>query len=854
MVTQFRTYARTKLDGIFSFCNTLLDNPRDVRIPFQKRQLAAMRQATLGRVPSDVRPEMLLVADDLEPECRPVDRTSTLRRLFFARLGFHAACRAELRIQARQFVLALLSFLAIAGLMTQFNLISLISDPLIADYTSKGLMVGLLMIGCYFGYLALGLSRDSYTLLIGDNLITAAEMADARDFAENVLIRSYATDAPEDLSDIFRPLTIDARGRPVDGQIVSHDLLNAYLRGALAGSLPVYGVMGAGLVISAVLGLSSSAWLGAAAGATTAGAALFFAAMRLFVLPSYSGLRMAIASMAIQNSPIAKLVDQKSKEAFVEMEADRQKQVAEAVADKSPLVTLGKSTGILAARRDVFAPSLAGMPMRLSAMDLTMNTLVTGDTGSGKTSCILRPMLAQWIDQDMGGAMVLCGKGQLVNDLRTVAGFRIISPDRDLYAPIEGMSPEDVTDGLAEMHSVKGDDEKSTWTGLAYEYLGSSSKILGLLSIIEPDTWKWTLGGLFDFCFGSRDKAKAIIEGKYARALPEMSGPLRRAWQHWAYSHPETPEKTRASIEVTLRGWFADLMGNSLLESWIDAEEGVRVEDVLLGERIGLHLPESEYGKAGNVISNFAKRRLYRAAQNRGDAWVKGEGGHRQALLMVDECQLLLTQADRKMLPITRSLGLSDCFATQTVDSVSTALGDKESALGETLAAFRNYVGLLTTNPATQKFMESRSGTSWKVVTTSMAAQAVDVMETAATIQLTESNYGDGTIAASYSRSAEISELRSPGIVGESVEIARGLLTKSGITKIWSLLPGALAEKRPNGSVSIGDFPNITAAEISSLLPARGRALACINRAGVTRRDIIQVRPMDNFNAKKGAA
>lgn len=861
MVTQLRKY-EGKLAGFFSPLatfvaqpfRTFIDNPRDFLTPFKKKQLAAMRQATLGRIPHNVRPEMLIVSDMLEPERRPADTKGVIARLFSARLGFHAACRAELRIQARQFLLALLSLVTCLALIGQSSVIQMITDPIVAKYTLNGIMIGLFFLGVYFVYLSIGITRDSYSLLIGDDLITAADMDDARDLAENVLIRTYAKDAPEDLQDIYRQMTVDARGRPVDGQIVSHDLLNDYLIGAYRGALPVYGVIGAGLIVAVMTGLNTSGWIGAVAGTAVSAGALVFAGFRLFALPEYSGMRAGMVSLAIQNSPIAKLVDQKAADAFVELENDRRKQVEEASTDKSPLLKIGTSTGILAARRDQFAPSRAGMPMVLSAMDMTMNTLVTGDTGSGKTSCVLRPWLAQWISLDMGGAMVLCGKGQLVNDLRAVPGFKIISPDRDLYAAMEGMSPEDVTDALAEMFSSKGGkDDQSTWSGLAYKYLGSATKILGILSIMEPDTWKWTLGGLYDFCFGPRDAAKEIIEGKYAKALPNMSGPLRRAWHHWAYFHPATPEKTRSSIEVTLQGWFADLMGNSLLESWIEAEEGVRVEDVLLGERMGLHLPESEYGKAGNVISNFAKRRLYRAAFNRGEVWVSGKDGHRQALLMVDECQLLLTDADRRMLPVTRSFGLSDVFATQTVDSISTALGDKPAALGETLAAFRNYIGFLTTNSATQQFMETRAGTTWKVVTTSMAAQAVDVMETAATVQLTESAYKDGTVAAQFARSSEISGLRSNGVVGESIEIAKSLIQKSGVTKLWSLLPGSLAEKRPNGTVSIGDFPNVTAAEISSLLPARGRALACTTRGGVSRRDIIKVTPMNDFKSIKPA-
>ncbi|MFI4986741.1 MAG: LysR substrate-binding domain-containing protein, partial [Alphaproteobacteria bacterium] len=76
------------------------------------------------------------------------------------------------------------------------------------------------------------------------------------------------------------------------------------------------------------------------------------------------------------------------------VEEARKAQLAEAIADKSPVLNLGTALGVLAARGDLLAPS-AGLGMALSLKDLMQHLLVLGGTGSGKTEGVLRPLCKQ---------------------------------------------------------------------------------------------------------------------------------------------------------------------------------------------------------------------------------------------------------------------------------------------------------------------------------------------------------------------------------------------------------------------------------------------------------------------------
>lgn len=245
------------------------------------------------------------------------------------------------------------------------------------------------------------------------------------------------------------------------------------------------------------------------------------------------------------------------------------------------------------------------------------------------------------------------------------------------------------------------------------------------------------------------------------------------------------------------------------------------------------------------MISNLAKRRFYEAVKRRGESWKNGDGA--RVLLVVDECQALMTDGEAEILPIARSLGLSALFATQNVDGLQIALKDKPAFLEQILGQFRSVVGLAVNTDATCQFLAGRLGSTPRPVYSEVPSPVADAAATVAGMQLAAGAYSAGTLMASVSSTPEIVGLRGRGLAGEAVDMLGKLAEKAGLDKAYKLLPAALREGEKAGSAKIGTHENLTEKEVRNLTAQKFTALAVVNRAGVDRRDLIKLTPVFSF-------
>jgi hypothetical protein len=164
---------------------------------------------------------------------------------------------------------------------------------------------------------------------------------------------------------------------------------------------------GIGSLLSAVATAPLQALIGGVlfigAAGTVAGFGVFYALVKLFLLPELAERRALAAHEARTASPLARLVEESGEASLRQIETARVRQAAIAGDDSSPFIQLGTSTSLLAERRCAFAPSEPGMQVGLSVADLSTHLFVLGDTGTGKTSGMLRPVIAAWAAADAGG-------------------------------------------------------------------------------------------------------------------------------------------------------------------------------------------------------------------------------------------------------------------------------------------------------------------------------------------------------------------------------------------------------------------------------------------------------------------
>jgi len=836
MVEQFRKY---------------IDDPQSLLRDWRLAQTRAMREAVVGQLAEDAPGwpvEQILHDDVSEPEHRPVDRAGQTRRLLFGRAALHVAARIESRLLARQFLLALIALVATL-LLGSLALIAS-KGGLVFTWGSSAAGFSLAMIGGYLLYLASGVARRGYEIFLPRGpMLTDPDKADLRRLAERVLLRVAPDDVPADLADQYRPLTVDADGQPVDGQIVGDDYTTSWLREALSSMLAV--VAAVGLSVFAIGLAMTGVPLFSLLTLPLLVLAVIWTGMKVFLLPDLAKRRGLDALEALRRSPTAKLVDQVSPVVFQKFEAAKVGQITQATADQTPFVDLGRTTGLLSGRRDPFAPTQAGMPCGLSVDDLSTHLLALGATGAGKTAGVLRPVIGSWTDADAGGLLVLDGKGVLPEELADLDGFQVITPGLQVFAPIENLTPDQVADSLYEMFAGQSESKDPFWEKAAAELIRSAAKTLALLVDLEVESWDWTLGHLHHLIFGEGmiDAAKAVVESApESKVLSLMPGHVRRAYDDFTRTFPAMPADTANSIKQNASVWLGLLVNNAQLSAWADAATGVQIEQALHGERIGLLLPEFKFGKAGAVITNFAKQRFYSEIKRRGEGWKSELDGHRRVMLVVDECQALMTESEAEILPIARSLGLCAVFATQNIDGLQIALKNQPALLQQILGQFRSIIAVAVNTDATCEFVAGRMGAVPRAIYSEVPAPASDAAGTIAGLQLEAGSFGVGTVMASASWSSELRGMRGTGgLAGEAWAMASQLAEKSGVKKAFELLPGAFNREARAGSAKLDTHPLVSPAEVRGLTAERFTALAVVNRAGVERRDLIKLSPRFGF-------
>ena len=834
MVTQFQKHMKSLLLWI--------TDPEAAKRAWRERRTMAIRAALGPQLSADTRGwpvEQILHDDVIEP--LPSDRAALTRRAFFGRAAFHAGARLQRRLRARNFALSIVALVLVSA--TAY-LLGRNGASLAWQWGSTAAGLCIAVAGAYVFRLSLGLSPAAWRAMVpAGALLTEEEIQDVKEFGARALLRVTPPQTPADLVGSYRAWTYDRDGNPVDGQIVPDDLSVSYLRKALVDESVPMAVAGIAILLAGLfVATDSVSWFVAP---IAAGAAAVWSLLAIFDLASIAKTRAAAAREALAVSAYPKLIEQEGKSKFADFDRALDEQLERAMAENSMFITLGTATDLFAERRDPYSPPKAGMPFGLSIADLSTHILALGQTGTGKTAAVIRPVVWQWQEAKAGGLLVLDGKGQLPKELAGLPNYQVISPESSQFNAIQNLPPDEVADTLFQLFTStkgnSGDVGGNEWEQFARELLRSTAKVLALMNALEPAQWPWNLSSIYRLAFeaGSRDAAKALIENEHMHLLP---GHLHRAYSSFMVRHMQKANETRSSIELNLETWLGTLINDQELGSWADCVDGVEIEDCLYGEKIGLALPDSQTGVA---ISALAKRRFYTAIKRRGDGW-KSEG-QEPVLLVVDEAQDLVSHEELAILPKARSLGLCALYSTQGLDGLQVALKDEQATI-MLLDQFRSVVSLQVGSDMTLNYVSQRLGTAPRVVFSEVNANTTDPAATANLYGANAGGYSTGTLAARAQTSEEMIKVgRSYSHVGQAISTVAELAKKLGVEQAWQQLPAAIRRERPAGSVKIGEIPLVSPDEVRALTMNKFTALAAVNRCGTIRRAQIRLTPMFSF-------
>lgn len=617
-------------------------------------------------------------------------------------------------------------------------------------------------------------------------------------------LREVPIDAPEDLCDPWRHGWLTAEARPISSEITEEDASHRLPRTRAWWWLPAVLCLAVGITTLLFGGVGGYAVL------AVAGAKLLFdrdpGALRAWELEAAETVE-AHAFAEAGGTPWAR-----------GCEAARERQFAEGARQgEDPIVRFGFATGILSARGDLFAPS-TGVLVGLSRSDLRTHLLVLGGTGAGKTSGVLRPIARQVGAWQKTGMVVLDGKGGLPRELATSLGFRIIEPGSHRLSLVKGIDPVSLADTLADVVEPHGGAPRgdSFWRDSANVLLRQSA----VLAQAAGGQW-WTLAVAAQL--GANAPLRERVLNTVSDEQIRHSAAVAAAVEYFQYSWPAFDERTRGSITATLQTWFDVIAAHEDLLAWArtppDADD-VSLEDVLRGDRLGLHVPAFRYGRAGAVVAALLKARLYRALKARAEGWADDDT---PVVFLIDEAQELTTRDDAAMLSIGRSLGLSVVAAAQTKEALVERLGPATAA--KWLGVYGSIIALQGRSPETDAFVAEKLGVTWCPRVAQVEGMAV---RSALQVQAVS-----GVLAARRNQPS-LARFITP-------EHRLHRPTRGVVSGIKRVLLGGATGARP--SSQMGPAAIVSPGELTSLLAEPDTALVIFNRARVPRRDVIRLQP-----------
>lgn len=444
----------------------------------------------------------------------------------------------------------------------------------------------------------------------------------------------------------------------------------------------------------------------------------------------------------------------------------RKRQAAVCKADATPYLNYGfTATGIMTSLGSLNSPD-KGMLMGETVKQLCPGMIAFGPPGSGKTTGVLRPLMyelyaAQERTGQKVGMFVLDNKaGALpMEAAMLIPGFKLITPvDKVLpngavlkatpFAMMNGLNADEAAETMSKLLS-KGD--KSIWPGAGVRLMSKFFLILEVAARLYKEGRLLPLDTLMPY------ETKDESGQKVTKMVPANTVILEESWLKWnvinavrllsdvklvaalTFLIPSSEfdkddhlyqaacyrdeylslsDATRTSIQMTATTWTNAMTGNREMRNWLTAadDDGVNVEDVFQGAHMGLYCPFNKFGIPGTVAEEFAKYRLYKFAQSRGDEaiWSKTPG-QTYAVIIEDEFQNNIGTGEQlsAIAPMMRSLGLGYVGATQSYEGIESRIGAPQTEA--LLDVFRNLVGMGNMSEKTQTYFTKRLGTVAKI-------------------------------------------------------------------------------------------------------------------------------------------
>jgi hypothetical protein len=176
-------------------------------------------------------------------------------------------------------------------------------------------------------------------------------------------------------------------------------------------------------------------------------------------------------------------------------------------------------------------------------------------------------------------------------------------------------------------------------------------------------------------------------------------------------------DETRTSFSSNISMMFSPLMktGTAFANKdgvpWVEIEQGETLRNVMHGGHAAVFLNADQYGAAALIVNQLSRFFIYSELRRRDDDWFK-DPNQKHVLVMIDECHLVIGQAETALITTLRSKGGMFFFLTQGINQLRGVAGFSEEEAYALLDQFAN-LGSLRTDEATVEYLARRAPDLW---------------------------------------------------------------------------------------------------------------------------------------------
>jgi len=373
---------------------------------------------------------------------------------------------------------------------------------------------------------------------------------------------------------------------------------------------------------------------------------------------------------------------------------------------------LGHSAGLLA-QREHKNSLRTNRHVTLSLNDATQNIVVLGSIGSGKTTRIMQPLLAQLLSQGAGG-LLFDIKGDVKAATQTLADHQqcplhYLGPSHPPLNLLAGLTPEVAASFLKSALLLSNPNLNDRfWVDAATELCRHT---LGILQYIPEH---YTLHGLYQYLFV--DSFRQTIQAQIKALRDTLEAKAHRLLATYLHYHDQVyatyDSKVKSNINATLAQTLSPFNHPDLLDAFCQPSQGPELTAVLEGAVFLVDMPLSQWGLGAKVAYTYIKLRFFNVMQSRihHPDWNQT----RPVFYMCDEYQEIVSAnkeglSDLNFWDKSRSSKTIGIISTQSLSSFRAAIGQHDLAHA-ILQNFRQKLCLKSDDQATIAMMEQMIG------------------------------------------------------------------------------------------------------------------------------------------------